>query len=70
MSSDGVGKQKHERQVVYYTNSLCAVTLFGRHASGTDNYEAIMDCFETKGIANCKDMGTVWLNQTVEKTPW
>ena len=29
-----------------------------------------MDCFETKGIANCKDMGTVWLNQTVQKTPW
>ena len=34
--------------------------------TGADNYEKVLDCFQTKGISNCKDLGTVWLNHTLE----
>jgi hypothetical protein len=33
--------------------------------TGTDEYDKIMACFKAHGPAKCKDLGTVWLNQTI-----
>ena len=35
--------------------------------TGTDNYDTVLNCFKTKGgPENCKELGTVWLNQTIQ----
>ena len=38
--------------------------------SGSDNYDAITKCFAMNGIGGCKELGTVWLNQTLTPVEW
>lgn len=38
--------------------------------SSTDRYDDISKCFATKGIGACQDLGTVWLNQTLNPVQW
>ena len=35
--------------------------------TGIDKYDDILNCFQSKGISNCKDLGTVWLNHTLQQ---
>ena len=35
------------------------------NVDGFDQYDALLDCFQTKGARDCADLGTVWLNQSL-----
>ena len=37
---------------------------------GSDRYDEILKCFEENGVKGCKDLGTVWLNQSIGDTVW
>ena len=38
--------------------------------SGSDAYDSVSKCFASNGIGGCKDLGTVWLNQTLTPVDW
>ena len=37
---------------------------------GSDRFDVVSECFRANGIAGCKQLATVWLNQTVQSVDW
>jgi hypothetical protein len=54
---------EHSRiEVIYY--ELQNLT------KNSDRYEIVLECFQENGPLGCKELGTMWLNQTIGDTVW